>query len=180
MPSGENEKKPDEEVPISHLRRKQDKNKAEVPREVEDPEKPGGAEDAEVPREVDVDSGGEGLGAEEDEKCDSTWRRIRDAGEDISSIYSLHIPRDFEPMLWAMSFFLFLAVFIAYIYFMDRVSPWILIPLLSIPVIFWLAFTFAAYWTETRAFYLIKRTLSYDVIQSLRGYRQYVIRRKER
>ena len=156
--------------------RDRDKNKAEVPREAED-----ARDEAEAtPREVDVDSGGKGLGADEDEKCDSTWRRIRDAGENISSIYSLHIPVDFELMLWGMSFFLFLAVFIAYIYFMDRVSPWILIPLLSIPVIIWLVFTLAAYWTETRAYYLIKRTLSYDVIQSLRGYRQYVIRRKER
>ncbi|MEM2924944.1 MAG: hypothetical protein QXJ68_04565, partial [Methanocellales archaeon] len=106
-------------------------------------------------------------------------RRMVSASKEISSIYSLHIPKNIEFMLWTMSILLFFAIFIAYIYFADRVSPWILIPLLSIPVIFWLVFTFAAYWTETRVYYLIKRTLNYDIIQTLRGYRQYVVRRKE-
>jgi hypothetical protein len=114
---------------------------------------------------------------------DSIWRRMKrmkSAGEEVSSIYSLHIPKNIEFMLWTMSLLLFFAIFTAFIYFMDRVSPWILIPMLSIPIIFWLVFTFAAYWTETRVYYLIKRTLNYDIIQTLRGYRQYVIRRKER
>ena len=172
MSSGENgEKKPEPELPISFMRRNQEKS-----------ENTGGTEvPSKVPRELDMDSGGDGLSSEE-AKCseDSTLRRLKAASEDISSIYSLHIPKDVETMLWAMSFFLFFAIFIAYIYFMDRVSPWILIPLLMIPVVFWLVVTFAAYWTETRAYYLIKRTLNYDVIQTLRGYRQYVIRRKER
>lgn len=106
--------------------------------------------------------------------------RRRSARGEVSSIYSLHIPKNIEFMLWSMSLLLFFAIFIAFIYFMDRVSLWILIPLLSIPIIFWLIFTFAAYWTETRVYYLIRRTLNYDIIQTLRGYRQYVIRRKER
>ncbi len=179
MSSGENSgKKPDAELPvnISHMRRNPEKNEMPV-------EDAGGSSkaEAEVTRELDVDSGGDGL-SDEEARCseDSALRRIKAAGENISSIYSLHIPKDVETMLWAMSFFLFFAIFIAYIYFMDRVSPWILIPLLLIPVVFWLVVTFAAYWTETRAYYLIKRTLNYDVIQTLRGYRQYVIRRKER
>ncbi|MEM2934071.1 MAG: hypothetical protein QXL78_04000 [Methanocellales archaeon] len=114
------------------------------------------------------------------ERNRNSIQRRRSARGEVSSIYSLHIPKDIEFMLWSMSLLLFFAILIAFIYFLDRVSLWILIPLLSIPIIFWLIFTFAAYWTETRVYYLIKRTLNYDIIQTLRGYRQYVIRRKER